>query len=323
MSENSLPEHCDGPMTSVGAMLRAKREELGLTPEQVAEAIKLRARQVLAMESDDFQSLGSVPHVKGFLRNYARHLRLDAADVLALLPQEARPAEPDLRGPDHTGVSMPTPGGRKPLAWALAVSPLVLLALGAGILYALGVNFDRWRSAVAPSAPASASAEAHPGAPAAVPVVAPAPVVVPVPGAVAVASGAHPAAQAPAVPGVSAAPPPAAPATLAPAPALPALAAPNAVQNAPASTAPAGQALSSAHRLVLNFLKESWVEIKDAGGRTLLSQKVPGGNTRILEGKPPFAVVIGNASAVQLQYDDRPVDLAPFTKVDVARLNLN
>ena len=35
------------------------------------------------------------------------------------------------------------------------------------------------------------------------------------------------------------------------------------------------------------------------------------------------ALVIGNAPAVQLQYDDLGVDLAPHTKVGVARLTLN
>jgi cytoskeleton protein RodZ len=42
----------------------------------------------------------------------------------------------------------------------------------------------------------------------------------------------------------------------------------------------------------------------------------------VVSGKPPFVLVIGNAPAVQLQYDDRQIDLRPYTKVDVARLNL-
>ena len=37
---------------------------------------------------------------------------------------------------------------------------------------------------------------------------------------------------------------------------------------------------------------------------------------------PPFDVVIGNAANVRLKYNDAPVDLRPYFKVDVARLTL-
>jgi cytoskeleton protein RodZ len=37
---------------------------------------------------------------------------------------------------------------------------------------------------------------------------------------------------------------------------------------------------------------------------------------------PPFAVVVGNAQGVRLTYDGKPVDLAPHTRIDVARLVL-
>ena len=37
---------------------------------------------------------------------------------------------------------------------------------------------------------------------------------------------------------------------------------------------------------------------------------------------PPFKLVVGNARGVQLNYDERPVDLAPHIGVTVARLTL-
>jgi cytoskeleton protein RodZ len=52
---------------------------------------------------------------------------------------------------------------------------------------------------------------------------------------------------------------------------------------------------AEASRLELEFQSESWVEIKDRGGQTLLSQLNPGGSKRTVEGLPPFSVVIGNA----------------------------
>jgi cytoskeleton protein RodZ len=75
-------------------------------------------------------------------------------------------------------------------------------------------------------------------------------------------------------------------------------------------------------RISIQFDRESWVEIKDGGGRTLLSQLNPAGTAQELEGRPPFELIIGNAQHVRLSYDDRPVDLAPHVKVEVARFTL-
>ena len=46
------------------------------------------------------------------------------------------------------------------------------------------------------------------------------------------------------------------------------------------------------------------------------------GTTQVIEGHPPFQLVVGNASNVRLQYDEQAVDLRPHTRVEVARLTL-
>jgi cytoskeleton protein RodZ len=74
--------------------------------------------------------------------------------------------------------------------------------------------------------------------------------------------------------------------------------------------------------LRMKFERESWVEIKDRGGKTLISQLNPAGSEQAVEGRPPFEVIIGNAQHVRLSYDDRPIDLAPHVKVEVARFTL-
>jgi cytoskeleton protein RodZ len=75
-------------------------------------------------------------------------------------------------------------------------------------------------------------------------------------------------------------------------------------------------------RISMQFERESWVEIKDVGGKTLISQLNPAGSEQAIEGRPPFEVIIGNAQHVRLSYDDRPIDLAPHVKVEVARFTL-
>ena len=66
----------------------------------------------------------------------------------------------------------------------------------------------------------------------------------------------------------------------------------------------------------------SWVEIRQSNGKILLSQLNPAGSRQSVEGMPPFEVVIGNAANVRLKYNETPVDLRPYFKVDVARLTL-
>jgi cytoskeleton protein RodZ len=48
----------------------------------------------------------------------------------------------------------------------------------------------------------------------------------------------------------------------------------------------------------------------------------PRGTEQRVNGRPPLAVVVGNAHGVRLTYDERPVNLSLHTKVDVARLTL-
>ncbi|HEX5093081.1 MAG TPA: helix-turn-helix domain-containing protein [Burkholderiales bacterium] len=87
---------------------------------------------------------------------------------------------------------------------------------------------------------------------------------------------------------------------------------------APAERAPAGPLAT----LVLRFDQESWVEITSGSGKLLVSHLHPAGSERVVTGVPPFQVVIGNAEHVKLTYNDRPVDLMPYVKVEVARFTL-
>jgi cytoskeleton protein RodZ len=75
-------------------------------------------------------------------------------------------------------------------------------------------------------------------------------------------------------------------------------------------------------RLVVRTEGEAWIEIKDSTDRMLVSSLSPAGSERVVRGRPPYSLVIGNASQVSVTYDDKPVDLSPHTRHDVARLKL-
>jgi len=72
----------------------------------------------------------------------------------------------------------------------------------------------------------------------------------------------------------------------------------------------------------LIFVQESWVEIRDRDERVIFSQLNRPGTQQLVSGMPPFSLVVGNAHGVRLTYEDKPVDLASHTKIDVARLIL-
>lgn len=76
------------------------------------------------------------------------------------------------------------------------------------------------------------------------------------------------------------------------------------------------------HQLVFTFTEKSWVEVKDATQRIVFSAENQPGTRQAVVGKPPFQVVIGNATQVEVQYDDRQIDLKPHIRAEVARLTI-
>ena len=74
--------------------------------------------------------------------------------------------------------------------------------------------------------------------------------------------------------------------------------------------------------LRFSFKEDAWLEVEDSTGRLLFSQFNAAGSEQVLTGKPPFALVVGNAAHVELTYGNKAVELKPHIKVNVARLTL-
>jgi cytoskeleton protein RodZ len=90
----------------------------------------------------------------------------------------------------------------------------------------------------------------------------------------------------------------------------------------PASAAPAKGEGAGKDKIHLVFSEESWTEVRGAGGQMLLSKNNLPGSDVWLDGTPPFDFVIGNAKGVKLYYRGSEVDLTPYVKVSVARMQL-
>jgi len=119
-----------------GALLRAGREAAGLSIATVAQQLKLAPRQVMAIEDSDFAGLPGRTFVRGFVRNYARLLRLDPDVVLNALPEAIAPAthdNPSLAATPRPMGEMPAETHVRPSAarWAIPVALVAVVTVAA------------------------------------------------------------------------------------------------------------------------------------------------------------------------------------------------
>ena len=81
--------------------------------------------------------------------------------------------------------------------------------------------------------------------------------------------------------------------------------------------APAPQAASD--DLVLRFTGESWIDVTDAQGQRVERGLVEAGAERRYVPGQVANITLGNADAVEVLRDGKPVDLAPYRAANVAR----
>ncbi|HEY3433102.1 MAG TPA: RodZ domain-containing protein [Rhodocyclaceae bacterium] len=284
------------PVVMPGFRLKAERESQGHSIAEVSHALKFGIRQIEALEADNYDLLQGSTFLRGFIRSYARYLKLDDAPLLALLTVAAPPAQAEIVAPTNMGEAMTQPFIDRNQKWLmLGMALVVVLAVGA---YWLTMNE---KLANSNDTELSASKDKEDAA------VAPQPTVV-APTPVAITPTAVPAQ--PPVPTPAPATPPAAPTAPVSAPVAPAT---------PAAVKP----ISSEKPITLDFEGRSWVEIKDANQRIVFTGEYNAGTHQVATGKPPFQLWVGKVSAVRITYNEQKVNLQPFARDEVARLTLD
>ncbi|MCF8175021.1 MAG: helix-turn-helix domain-containing protein [Burkholderiaceae bacterium] len=132
---DSLPAELSEPVTpgvsnTPGSVLRRTREAHGHSIADVVQVIRFSARQIEAVERDDYASLPGSIAVRGLVRNYAKFLRLDAAPLLEQLDPAVPLPEADVRPPANMGVAeQPTIVERVPPKYVAAVALVLVLGL--------------------------------------------------------------------------------------------------------------------------------------------------------------------------------------------------
>jgi cytoskeleton protein RodZ len=288
---------------SAGAMLRGARERQGLHIAALAATIKITVNKLDALENDRYDELLDATFTRALALTVCRALKIDPAPVLQRLPQGGAtglsPAKGGLNTPLRERSARSDTGdgtvARRPLLWAA-----VLVLVAAALVYLLPAAW--WQSLLPGAATPEQGALSVPVVVAVAPTASQLSVEVP--------SAVVPSADATAA--VSSA----ASAAVAEEPTV------RVVHSAPPSSDTSALADVPAGIAVLRVSDASWVEVIDAKTQTLVSRTVQPGETVGLDGALPFSIKIGNAQGTELMFRSQPVDLAPFTRDNVARLEL-
>ncbi len=154
MSEEVTSNAAEAGPPGVGEQLVAARERLGLSAGDVARQLRLQLRQVEALEANRFEALPGTTFVRGFLRNYARVVGLDAAALLAAY-EASRPQ------PGSVHIQPPSEQiaftRRVVPRWVWGVAVAVVVVIGAPLLIYVLLSREP-PAAPPPAAPAAPAA---------------------------------------------------------------------------------------------------------------------------------------------------------------------
>jgi len=328
MMKAAHPEVVAANRVNPGETLRQARESNGWSLAEVALKLNLTTTSLGNLEAGAFDKLPGHTFARGYIRAYAKLLGIDQTVLVQEFDQ--------FTGTDSQGSNVHGLGRiEEPVRVSHTILRIVSLLL---LIAVIGGGFVWWQDQASqrskdltsnamehvevesadgttqihpldePEDQAVAEGQAAPEAPATAEQ--------PTPEAgTAAATAAVPTPAAPAAPTAQAH----TPAVAAQAPATAAPAAPA----APAVAPPAAPALIAGDgHIQITFVADCWTQVTDGNGKVLFSGLKRKGDTLDQGGKPPLTLRLGFARGAQVAYNGQPVDVAPFTSGETARLKL-
>lgn len=317
-TETTLPQEvAPAAAVSAGALLRQARQAQGVALGDLAATLKVPVEKLQALEDEDWQRLPDVVFLRALAQTICRTLHLEAAPVLALLPQQkvtALAPQGGLNAPmRERGVPsiLATKTQHSPWPWVV----LLLIVLGGGGYLGVQWMAPEWVRGVsatvpAPSDPAGDSPLFSPAGPeegdggnmgdgaqaGEVPTVQAAALMQP---ALQEEEGAQPGFAAPAPAPVAQAEPAAAPA---------------------APAAPAAASVSPVLRITAKGA--TWVQVLDAQQRLLIEKILQDGEVFSTSAPKPLTVAVGKADLATVEVNGAPFDLQAVARSNVARFEV-
>lgn len=309
-SPNRLPGrkgddvHQENDPDSLGAVLRARREELGLSLTQVEAWLRIRVVYIEALESGKIATLPGTAYAVGFLRTYADALGLDGAAMVSRFRQGS-PASMERVPP----LSFPQPVSDRtiPLGLWVGIGLVAVVAAYAGYYHfsAAPVETARYvppanelmpgvteKGTTSPQIASVLPERGEAPTPRSAPTTAAAAPGTPVSGATAPDPG-------PSTPETASSP--SAPATGVPPSVAPAVNSVPAVMPQEAASSPVTSTLSP-DAIVVEASADSWVQIKDHNGGVVLNRVLKAGENWQADGSgAPYRMTVGNAGGITLR----------------------
>ena len=296
---------------SAGGLLRQAREAAGLHIGALAVSLKVPVKTLEALEADKYDLLLDIVFARALASSVCRTLKLDASQVLGLLPQINSPKLPkDGLG---TNASFRTQSsGQRHSTWAQISRPAVIaglvLVMGALVLIFLPAAKSSWNEITSEPSPNAAR---------------PAAATIPLSKSFAEVVGFETVKSASGetigrTPAISITDLTVVPASAADFSApLPATATASAGIASVASSATQASGI-----LVFSAKGNSWVEVTDAKGLVVLRRTLNAGESASASGALPLAAVVGRADSTQVQVRGKAFDLSGFAKDNIARFEV-
>jgi len=120
----------DTPRETAGKLLKRTRIERGLDEKQVADQLRITVHYVKAIEGDHYEKLPGAIFARGYLKGYAKLLKLDTADIVARYEAATNgsQARRDRDSTQEHAANSSVPNGAR---WALiSVAAFALLFVG-------------------------------------------------------------------------------------------------------------------------------------------------------------------------------------------------
>ena len=277
---------------TAGSLLRQARQAQGLHIAALAAAIKVTPRKLELLESDRLDELPDATFTRALAQTVCRSLKIDAGPVLALLPPPGGHRLEQI----NVGLNAPfreRPGRLDASDWESLLRPAVwgpaLVLVAAAAVWFAPAGLLKVPEMNLPQLGAGGTPEPAASDSAALPAAAESAAAASAPGA-------------------------------APALVETVFSAPDSALGAASAADPTVAPVAGA--LQLRTSAECWVEVLDGRWQPLLSRLVQPGETIGLEGTRPFRLKIGNAAVTQVVFLGKPIELAPFTRENVAKLEL-
>jgi len=282
---------------SFGKRFSTARAALNLSREEVAKELRLGVEIISALESEDHEQLSAPIYVTGYIRNYARLLKIPAEPLLAAYNKL------QVESPTIVSNAIPKRGPSYSRVLIKIASLSIVLVLIAGIAsWFQSQNFE-------PSTWFSKSEEVESAEPlVALPQLAEEDDVPSTKEAEIVVSETENviATEAESEPVIEA---------------EPAIAVPEPVIEAESEPAkPVTEA--SKPEMVINLSSDSWADIQDSTGKQLIYGLLRSGKEYRLTGIIPFKVFLGNAKGVRIEYNGQLIDIEQHIRGNLARFQI-